>query len=78
MFLSLSKIMTVLTRAWSSYKALLHRDVCEICGEPCEPQSSVITACVPACKSVSEGHRSMEIAQAALPNVGCRTLRLAA
>jgi hypothetical protein len=78
MFLFRSKLVAGLTQAWDSYKALLHTDVCEVCGEPCEPQSSVITACVPACNSVSEGPRSLGIAQATLPDVGCRTLRLAA
>jgi hypothetical protein len=45
--------VSCLEHAWISHKALLHTEVCEVCGEPCEPQSSVITVCVPACRTAS-------------------------
>ena len=58
--------------------ALLQTDVCELCGEPCMPQASTVSVCVPACKAVPTGAVERANAQAAFEVADSRSLELVA
>ena len=73
-----TRLAASLKHAWASYKALLHTDVCEICGEPCEPQSSVVTACVPSCETAAIPALEMKVVQPAFESAFPGKLKLVA